>query len=323
MRVPRPVPPHLAGRAFSRAEAIAAGVTPRMLQHDRFVEVHPSVYRLRAVQLDERGQIEAARLALPPDARLSHGTRLRTLGVERGPLTPLHFTVARDLHLDIPGIMLHRTAVMPPHDGSAVSVEAAFLGYIASARRIDRVVVGDWLLHRGHTSVAALAAFAEQQSWRPGVAELEDLLPLLDPRARSLPESEVRVSLEVAGLPRPESNVDLCDSSGVFLGCGDLVYRLWKLLVEYEGGQHFTDARQIASDVDRFARFRQDGWSYTQITKRHLGLPTSMVRRIHQDLVRCGYDGPAPEFGDRWDELFRQPRPRSRPRKVEIRPIPA
>ena len=217
-----------------------------------------------------------------------------TLGVERGPLVPLHFTVARDLHLDIPGIMLHRTAVMPPHDGSAVSVEAAFVGYIASARRIDRIVVGDWLLHRGHTSLAALAAFAEQQSWRPGVAELDDLVPLLDPRARSLPESEVRVCLEVAGLPRPESNVDLR-----------------------------TDARQIESDVDRFARFRQDGWAYAQITKRHLRLPRSMVRRIHHELVQCGYVGPAPVFGDRWDELFRQPRPRSRPRKVRIPPIPA
>lgn len=323
MRTPRPVPPELAGRAFSRSEAISAGITPRMLQHDRFVEVHPSVYRLRAVQLDEPGHVEAARLALPPDARLSHSTRLRALGVERGPLAPVHFTVARDLHLAIPGIVLHRTAVMPPNDGSAVSVEAAFVGYVASARLIDRVAVGDWLLHRGHTSVAALVTFAELQPWRSGVAELERVLPLLDPRARSLPESEVRVCLQAAGLPRPEVNVDLHDDSGVFLGCGDLVYRPWKLLVEHEGGQHFTDSRQIASDVDRYGRFRRDGWAYVQVTKRHLGLPTSMVRRIHDELVRCGYDGPAPVFGSRWDDLFRRPRPRARPRKVHARQLQA
>jgi hypothetical protein len=320
MRPPRPVPAHLAHRAFSRAEAIEAGITPRMLQHARFVEVHPSVYRLATVQLDERGRIEAARLALPSDARISHGTRLRMLGAERGDLLPLHFTVGRDLHLDIPGIVLHRTVVMPPHDRTSVSVEAAFVGYVASARLIDQVAMGDWLLHRGHTSIASLSGFAAQQPWRPGAAEVHALLPLLDARSRSMPESEVRVCLEVAGLPRPEVNVDVHDEAGTFLACSDLAYLAWRLLLEYEGGQHFADAAQIASDVDRYARLRRDDWSYVQVTKRHLALPTSMVRHVHRELVARGYDGPPPVFGPRWDELFRRPRARLRPQKVDPQP---
>ncbi|WP_157432735.1 hypothetical protein [Aeromicrobium sp. Root472D3] len=320
MRPPRPVPPHLAWRAFSRSEAVDAGITPRMLQHPRFVQVHPSVYRLGAVDLDERGRIAAARLALPPDARISHATRLRMLGVERGPLLPLHFTVPRDLHLDLPGIVLHRTVVMPPHDDDAVSVEAAFIGYVASARLVDRVVVGDWLLHRGFTSVGRLLALADAQSWRPGVAELREVVPLLDSRSRSIPESEVRVCLQAAGLPRPEVNVDVHDDAGSFVACGDLLYRLWRLLIEYEGGQHFTDADQIASDVDRYARVRREGWSYVQVTKKHLRAPKAMVGRVHRELVSAGYDGPSPVFGSMWDELFRQPKPRPRRRKVDPQP---
>lgn len=319
MRPPRPVPDHLARRAFSRDEAIAAGITPRMLQHERFEQLHPSVYRLAGVDLDETGIIHAARLALPDDSRISHATRLRMLGVERGPLVPVHFTVARDLHLDIPGIMLHRTVLMPPDDGVMVSVEAAFVGYAASARLVDRVVIGDWLLNRGHTTIEALLAFAHEQPWRPGAAETVEVAPLLDGRSRSLPESQTRLCLEVAGLPRPEVNVDVHDASGTFLGCGDLVYRLWRLLVEYEGGQHFNDARQIVSDVDRYARFRRDGWEYVQVTSRILGRPQEMVRRVHRQLVARGYDGPAPVFGARWDALFQEPSPQAGHRELRRR----
>lgn len=320
MRPPRPVPAHLAHRAFSRREAIEAGITPRMLQHARFVEVFPTVYRLRDVVLDHAGQVAAARLWKPQDARVSHGTRLWLLGVEKGELLPIHLTVARDLHLAVPGIMLHRTAVMPPHDDVGVCVEAAFVGWAASARLIDLVAVGDWLIHRGHTTITALLVFAHEQSWRPGAAEVAAAVPLLDARSRSIPESETRVCLQVAGLPRPEVNLDVHDDAGLFLGCGDLVLRLWKLLVEYEGGQHFADARQIASDVDRYARFRQHGWEYVQVTKRHLAHPRDMVRRVHRELVARGYAGPSPEFGHAWDALFDLPNTRSGRREVDRQP---
>lgn len=237
------------------------------------------------------------------------------LGLRRGDFLPIHLTVARDLHLDIPGIMLHRTAVMPPYDEAVVSVEASFVGYAASARLIDRVAVGDWLLHRGHMTVETLLRFVNDQPWRHGAAEVKQVVPLFDARSRSVPESETRLCLDVAGLPRPESNLDLYDESGTFLGCGDLVYLLWKLLIEYEGGQHFNNAVQIASDVDRYAGFRRDGWQYVQVTKQLLAHPRSMVRRVHRELVDRGYDGPGPVFGSSWDELFERPVARAPRRK--------
>jgi hypothetical protein len=308
MRPPRPVPAHLAGRAFSRAEALAAGITPRMLQHKRFVEVHPSVYRLSEVELDERGRIDAARRAVPAEARVSHGTRLRMLGVERGPLVPIHLTIDRELHLAIPGIKLHRTVLMPAHDDETVSVEAAYLGFAATARTIDLVVVGDWLLHRRHVSKESLLAEATAQPWRPGAAEVLAVVLRLDGRSRSLPESEVRVLLRAAELPAPEVNLDVHDDTGRFLACGDLVYLLWRLFIEYEGGQHFTDADQIASDTDRYSLLRRHDWEYVQVTKKHLASPKTMVRMVHRALVARGYEGPAPEFGDAWDALFKAPR---------------
>ena len=177
MRTPRPIPDALMGRAFTRAEAGEHGVTPRMLQHSRFTEVFPSVYRAAATTLDGLGLIDAGRRCLPDDARVSHLTRTRLVGLEYGPLLPLHFTVGRDLHLAIDDIFLHRTVTMPIHDEVGVSIEAAFVGAACSLRLIDLIKVGDWLVHRGHLDLTRLAIFAAAEPWRPGAAQAMKVIP--------------------------------------------------------------------------------------------------------------------------------------------------
>lgn len=304
MRTPSPVPVHLASRAFARDEALAAGITARMLQHARFESIFPSVYRVRGVELTSRQWIDAARRALPTDARLSHATALWSLGLELGQLTPMHFTVGRDLHLAIDDIVLHRTEVMPPSDDRRVSAEAALVGAAVSMRLIDVIAAGDWLLNRGYMTKGSVAGFIERDGWRPGTAVVREAITLMDEQSRSIKESETRCVLVCAGLQVPEVNLDVFDDHGVFLGCGDLVYRRWKFLIEYEGRQHAMDPAQFASDIDRYARWRADGWEYLQVIKSRLDSPRSLVRQVHRVLIDRGYDGPAPVFGARWDRLF-------------------
>lgn len=282
-----------------------------MLQHQRFESVFPSVYRLRGVELTSRQWIDAARQALPSDARISHATALWSLGLELGQLKPMHFTVARDLHLAIDDIVLHRTEVMPPSDDRAVSVEAAFVGAAVSLRLIDVIAAGDWLLNREYLTRSSVAEFIERDGWRPGTAVVREALAWMDGRSRSIKESETRSVLVGAGLSAPELNLDVFDGRGVFLGCGDLVYRRWKVLVEYEGRQHAMDPTQFASDIDRYARWRADGWEYLQVTQTSLASPRLLVRRVHRLLANRGYDGPEPIFGARWDRLFAPARGRA------------
>lgn len=309
MRRPHPVPEHLRSRAFSRDEARAADISARMLQHARFEQVFPAVYKVAGVELDARRHVDAAILALPDDARLSHLTRLRPLGLEYGPLFPLHFTIDRDLHLDIVDIFLHRTVLMPPVDDVGVCLEAAFIGAAATLRMIDLIKIGDWLLYRDHVSIESLLARIHADPWRPGAGAALAVMPHLEPLSRSLKESETRVVLEFSGLPRPEVNRDVFDEDGFFLGCGDLVYRLWKVLIEYEGRQHAFDDAQFERDIDRSAGFRRVNWEYVQVTNKKLARPKSLVMQVHQHLVARGYRGPAPVFGRRWKSLFAQPIP--------------
>ncbi len=307
MRTPREVPEELHGRPFHRREAISLGVTSRMLQHPRFVHLHPQVYRLADTTLDRRSHIEAAALALPADAKVSHMTRLELVGLSAG-ASELHFTIARELHLDLDGVMLHRTVKMPPRDRIGVSVSAAWVQSASMLKPIVVVALADRLIAAGRTDLVALAEVAAIDPWRPGAELVEALVGWVDPRSASFPESQVRIVLRAAGLPAPEVNALLWDEDDGSRVIGDLVLRRWKVVVEYEGRQHAFDDRQFAWDIERYRMVRERGWIYVRITARDLASPRRVAHLVHRALTERGYDGPTPSFGAEWDWIFRTPR---------------
>ncbi|MFB9315767.1 hypothetical protein [Nocardioides plantarum] len=297
------IPDELRGRPFSRSEALDAGVTSRMLEGRRFVRVHDGVWRTRDHEMTEASWLAAARLALPERAHLTGITRLQQLGLDHGPRLPVRFVVEGDLHRELRHVFLHRTKKLAPWDSDGVCVAGAFIAYCALARVIDAIKVGDWLLHHGHLRIEELHALAWGDRWRDGALEALWISDHLDHRARSLKESETRSVLGFAGLPQPEVNhtVPLPEAVTVI---ADLYYVLFLAAVEYEGQQHLDDPLQIASDITRYAVLRRCHIPYVQVTNAKLAQPRLLVREVHQMLVAQGYDGPAPEFGDRWTSLF-------------------
>lgn len=298
------IPAHLLDRPFTTHEARAAGIGEKVLRGKRFVRIFPRVWVATAHAMTELDWIAAASLAVPARAQLSHITRIQALGLGHGAREPFHFTVAGDLHIALDDVFVHRTEVLPPLDDVGVTPAAAFLQLCASARLIDAVKVGDWLLHHRHMTAVELAELARRDAWRPGAAQVRRVIPLLDAASRSIKESETRILLVFAGLPRPEVNVDLV-VGGRWLGCVDLLYRLWMLVLEYEGRQHAESPEQFAKDIARYAGFRDESVAYLQITNEMLGRPRALVGRVHGLLVERGYDGPPPVFADRWQSLFR------------------
>lgn len=290
-------------RPFTRAEALEAGITSRMLQGKRFVRLHPAVYRHIDHVMTQAHRIEAARLALPPGARTTDITRLQQLGLDFGPEGPLHFVVEGDLHLALDGVFLHRTVLMPPSDDTSVDVAAAYLAYCSHARVIDAVKVGDWLLHRAHVAAYDIATLAEAHVWRAGAVEALWILQYLDGDSRSLPESETRVVLGFAGLPTPEVNQAL-DPTGELPYIPDLYYRAYKVAVEYEGSQHQQEREIYGNDIDRYADLRRFGSRYVQVTKEKLSRPRILVGQVYRELLDAGYDGPPPDLGAGWRRLF-------------------
>jgi hypothetical protein len=284
-------------------------MTSRQLDSACLVRPFPRVYALREHVMTDDDWILAAGLCMPSRAQLSHVSRLRAIGLDVGEVLPVHFTVAGDLHLDVDNIVLHRTEVLPPLDDLGVTPAAAFIQYCATARLIDAIAAGDWLLHRRHTTVIEVAELSRLQGWRPGAGQVRRVLPLLDAGAMSVRESMARVRLELAGLPRPEVNVPI-EIDGDLLGIGDLLLRCVMLVLEYEGRHHAESAQQFNRDIHRYAAFRRHSVEYLQITNEMLQKPAVMVQRVHGRMRELGYDGPGPVFGDRWDSLSAPIRPR-------------
>jgi hypothetical protein len=299
----RPIPPQLQAGPFDRDQAKAYGVTSRMLQGKRFVRVHHNVWRCVGHEMTDEDWVAAARLALPTGAHLTGISRLQQLGLDFGPRRPIRFVVEGDLHLAIGGVFLHRTKRLPPTDDVGVTVEAAYIAFCARARVIDAIKVGDWLLRRGHTTTDTIRAVALSALWRHGADEAIWILDHLDGRSRSLKESETRPILTFAGLPKPEVNVavDVREEVQVI---GDLVYREWRTVVEYEGSQHQEDRSQYNADLDRYAVMRAADLRYVQVTKERIAHPKTLVGEVYRSLLAGGYDGPPPTFGTQWDLLF-------------------
>lgn len=279
------------------------GVTSRMLQGKRFVRLFASVWRCADHVMSEADWIEAVRLALPAAARLTGISRIQQLGLDFGPLRPWHFVIEGDLHLDLPDVFLHRTKRLAPGDASGVTPAAAFVFYCSHARVLDAIKVGDWLLHHGHMTTTEVRDLALAALWRDGAHEAIWILPYLDDRSRSVKESETRAILRFAGLPTPEVNAPV--TVGEVTLIGDLLFVPWGLLVEYEGAHHQELREQYNVDIDRYALLRRGRVPYIQVTKEKLGRARSLAGEVYRELLALGYDGPAPEFGEGWRQLFR------------------
>lgn len=299
----KPIPESLPRGPFTRAQALAAGVSKKMLEGQRFVAVHRGVWRRRDHQMTDDDRVLAARLALPDYAKLTGISRIQALGLDFGPRLPVRFVVEGDLHLAFEDVFLHRTKKLAPTDDVGIAPAGAFLAYCARARVIDAIKVGDWLLFHGHTTVAEIRSLALMEPWRDGAHESLWILDHLDARSRSLKESETRSVPRFAGLPEPAVNVAVDVGEDVEV-IGDLVYGDQDLVVEYEGAQHQEDRTQYNSDLDRYALMRAAGIPYVQVTKEKLDRPKTLVGEVYRALLKSGYTGPPPSFGEHWRQLF-------------------
>jgi len=89
-------------------------------------------------------------------------------------------------------------------------------------------------------------------------------------RARSASPRETRLRLLVlrspVGFPEPELNGPILLSTGA-LTHGDLVFRRYRVILEYDGGHHRELERQAIRDVDRLNDLGRDGWLVIRVHK--------------------------------------------------------
>lgn len=158
----------------------------------------------------------------------------------------------------------------------------------------ELVALGDALVRRTQpfATVGELGQALEPRQGRRGCAALARALPLIRPRTDSWEETMLRLDLAAAGLPEPEVNGEIRAASGQLIAYGDLVYRRYKVLAEYDGEQHRTDPGQYGRDVDRLDDLARLGWRTVRFTKRHRGHARSeRIDRVRAALTSRGWSG--------------------------------
>ncbi len=231
--------------------------------------------------------VAAVALTLPTDAAFSHTTAAQLLGL------PTPHPDGRPFHVTVPTRRGTRKAVAWHQRGlsevltiGAVPVTGYrrtwmdLAGVLAVA---DLVAVTDVMLRRG-----LLADLAVPPGTR-GAPVLRDAAALADPRSRSVRESLLRVELHQRGLPAPEINLDIIEE-GEWLGCGDLVWRAYRLIIEYDGIHH-GERRQRHQDAQTRNAYAEHGWECLVWTGRHFRDLHASVDQVERVMRTRGWEG--------------------------------
>ena len=284
-----------------------AGLSSTVLKGKRFRRVFRGVWVYADLLITLHVHIHAARLVLPADAVVSHTTALALLGVESVPQVPLHFSTNTPSRRWHEGIVLHRR-IWPLHhemiDGlPVVGPDRALVDSATVLGHRDLVRAGDALVRLGHTTPEKVRRYAHERHL-DGVVRARRAAEQIRAGVDSVTETDVRLLIRFARLPEPEVNGWILNDAGVAIARGDLVYRLHRVIVEYDGWHHERDARQRQKDHLRRERLDAAGWTVIVITAEDLKNPLGIVRRVHAALVAGGYRGPVPVMSTTWHRWF-------------------
>lgn len=198
------------------------------------------------------------------------------------------------------GVRGHRlkpgSVLVRARDGLLMAAPVDTWCQLSSTLTLDELImVGDALVRRRQpfATLAELGRGVAGYAGHRGAQRLREALEWVRPRVDSAKETELRLMLVRAGLPEPEVNGVITDEFGVKVATGDLVFRRYRVLAEYDGGQHRTDEEQYHWDIDRLDAIMALGWRVVRINKSHLRPGSTVpVRRVETALRAAGWSRP-------------------------------
>ena len=105
-----------------------------------------------------------------------------------------------------------------------------------------------------------------------GIVQLRHAFDLMDGGAESPQETRTRLLLIDAGLRTPATQLALYDDFGHAFARIDMGWPAFKVGVEYDGPQHWTDPERRSRDIDRYAELTARDW---------------LIIRVSAELLRC------------------------------------
>lgn len=279
-------------RPFLGQQAVRRGeVSARQLQKD-YWSVYRNVYLPKGAPLDALTRARAAWLWSGGNAALvglSAAAVLRTKWIDAN--LPAELSRA-DRHVPH-GIVAHTYDLAPEEccrvDGILLTTPARTAFDIGRAMGQDQALPYlDALARATNLNIAGVEEIADRRKGMRGNRQLRDTLKYVDGGAESPQETRVRLLLVKAGLPRPRTQIEFADEYGVVRIRVDMGWPEWKVAVEYDGIQHWSDRNQRSWDIDRIATLEAAGWVVIRVSAEMLSRPHVVIERVLRALRAAG-----------------------------------
>jgi hypothetical protein len=277
---------------FLGSVAMASGRLTRHQLRTRYRTIYRDVYVARDVGVDPEMRAVAAWLSTGEGTTLAGVSAAAVLGAKwLSPTEPAEVVRANRHHQS--GIVVHTFDLADDEvcevRGMRLTTPARTAFDIGRIRRADRAIpIVDALLGATGVTKPEILAVADARPRARGVRSLRSILDRVDGGAESPQETRLRLILVDAGLPRPETQIEFRDRRGRVRVRTDMGWRKWKVAVEYDGVQHWTDSRQRSWDIERIALLEASGWTVVRVSAEMLLRPQVIIDRVAAKLRAAG-----------------------------------
>jgi hypothetical protein len=255
---------------FLGTEALAAGRVSRRGLRSGHETVYRDVYLPKGQRLTPVSRAVAAWLWSGRHATVAGLSAAALLGT-RWIDADLPAELNRASGKGVDGILVHRDEL--PDDeiclvnGIRATTPARTAFDLGRRTGLIRAVIRlDALSRATGLQLFELDALVDRHRGARGMIQLRRVLGLVDDGAESPQETRTRLLLLDAGLPRPQTQIVACDGFGCPFARIDMGWERWRVGVEYDGAQHWTDPAQRTYDIDRLADLADRGWRIVRVS---------------------------------------------------------
>ena len=293
---------------FTRAEGIAAGLTPRILRGPRFRTIFRSVYVASTSPPSPRLRVQAALKLFDDLAWASHASAARIHEIPIPTIADEHVSVPQAKHRrHHPGVRTHVGQPWHVTTTAGVRVSTPLQTFVELAEilgLVDLVVVGDHLVRRTSLTPAQLIDFCARSRHRAARRAAKAASYVRDD-VDSPMETRLRMLIVLAGLPEPRVNLTLRTGDGEVLRKYDLSYPESKVVIEYDGRLHVERIEQWESDLVRREAIDQADWRILIVVSSGIyKTPGDTLARIHRLLLARGVADVPMRLGNGWRPHF-------------------
>ena len=286
---------------FIGTEALASGVVNRYQLSTRYSAVHRNVYVPLGATLTATDRAIAS--------WLWSGRRATTTGLSAAALHGTKWIDAK-LPAELIHSSRHATKGILLRSDRLAADESCVIGGVATttpartafdlgrrAGLTTAVIRLDAVMQATRLEKCDVELLASRHAGVRGIVQLRRAIDLADEGAESPQETRTRLVLTAAGLRPTHTQIEVYDPFAHFVGRLDMGWSAWRVGVEYDGAQHWTDPVQRTRDIDRIAEFEALGWRIIRVSSDMLRYrPHTIVDRTSAALRAAGYEPPNVKF---------------------------